>query len=345
MSSVKSWLSLIMSLWGFSAFGQFSSPNNLASSLFDESLTLQRDLASEEAIPPGWTPLLKLSGNISFGSSDNVVGQQNGDTTTLGTNLNGGLNYRNNQHEWRNALRYQGATSRTPNVPVYIKSSDELSFETIYLFSLENIKWLGPYFRANAVTQVFKGEDIRENPVTYSISTSSGATRTETGRSLRLTDGFSPLTLKQSVGAFAKIIDEDKQKLEARLGLGALQVNADGQFAVNDDRATPSIEIRALESYEQAGFEAALTYSGRIDEKTSYHLGGEVLIPILKNLEAGDDRSSLQLTNYEVLAKLSSKVYDWMSLDYEYRLRKQPQLIDKNQIQHLLLVNLSYAIY
>ena len=339
--------SILIHFFSITSYGepQFNSPSNLASSLFDDNLTLQREIASDEKIPRGWTPKLKVSGNISFGSSDNVVGQQNGDTTTLGANINGGWNFRSDQHEWRNTFRFQGATSRTPNIPTYIKSTDELSVDSIYLFSLEDIPWLGPYVRVNAETQVFKGEDIRENVVTYSIARQGGEAREFTGQSLRLTDGFAPFNTKQSVGAFAKIINEEKQKLEARLGVGALQVNARNQLAIANNRATPVIEVRELESYEQAGFEAALTYSGRIDEKTSYHLGGEVLIPIVKNLEEGDDRSSLQLTNYEVLAKLTSKVYDWLSLDYEYRIRKQPQLIEKNQIQHLLLVNMSYSIF
>ena len=304
-------------------------------------ITLKEAAAKTDAKVQGWKPTLTLSGNLSFGSNSDVIGQQDGDTTTLGTNILGGYSYFSNESEWRNNLTVKAATTRTPTLARYVKSNDELKFETLYLYSLPSIPWMGPYVKASVETTLFKGEDIRQTPTTYVFEDLT----TTTTSTLRLTDAFKPLTTKESVGAFAKLIDKETMKLETRLGFGAVQVEADGQFAVKDDPTTLAVDVDSLESYEQAGIEGGVTFKGLIDTNTTYTLVGEFLVPIIKDLPPGDDRDSLELTNYDVSAKLTTKLNTWMNLDYEYKLKKQPQLLDKNQIQHILLLNVSYNIF
>ncbi len=313
-----------------------------------ESLTpklLSRNPSSAEEKVLGWKPELSLAGNLSFTSNDQVIGQQSGDTTTLGANLNGGLNYSQERYEWRNSLKVLAANTKTPNIPRYVKSTDELKLESIYMYTLEAVPWLGPYARASAETSLFVGEDTRESATTYSITRGSAAPETASTATLRLTDPYKPLTTRQSVGAFAKISTSQDLQLEARLGFGAIQVAAAGQLSLDDKKNTPEIEVKELKDFTQAGLEGGLTFKGLIDEKTSYSLGAEFLTPFIKDLEPGDDRDSLELTNYEVIAKLSSKVVSWLSVNYEYKLKKQPQLLDKNQTQHAVLLSLSYTLF
>lgn len=307
-----------------------------------ESVTLKKRTPASLKKEEGWHPSLVFQGNVSFGSNENVVGQQDGDTLTLGTNIDGGYSYYSARQEWRNTLNFTAATTKTPSIPRYVKSSDELKFETLYLYTFEGLAWLGPYAKASVETSAFKGEDVRETTTTY-LFTDTG--RSFTGTSLRLTDPFRPLTLKESAGAFAKIIEEESMKLEARLGFGAMQVKATNQYAIKDDAATPEVDVTSLSSYEQAGLEGGFNFTGLINETTTYSLSGEFLIPFIKDLPPGDDRDSLELTNYEIVAKLATKLNSWMNLNYEYKLKKQPQLLDKNQIQQLLLLNLSYTIF
>lgn len=306
-----------------------------------DDLTLKEKAEKKAEEAPGWKPSLSLTGNLSFGSNDNVIGQQNGDTITLGSNISGGYSYFSKKQEWRNNLKFAAATTKTPSIPRYVKSTDELKFESLYLYTLESIPWLGPYVRVSAETQAFKGEDVRESATSYLLPDGS----TFTGTSLRLTDPFQPLTLKESFGAFAKIIEEPTMKLESRLGFGALQVQASDQLAIEDNDTTAQVDVIQLRSYEQAGLEGGFNFEGVLNENTKYKLSGEFLIPFINDLPAGDNRSSLELTNYELIAKLTNKLNSWMNLDYEYKLKKQPQLLDKNQIQHLLLLSLSYTIF
>lgn len=307
-------------------------------------LTLKKEQPEAKVKEEGWHPKLNLGANISFGSSSNVIGQTDGDSRTYGANLDGAINYKKEQNEWQNALKIKGATSRTPALPRYVKSNDELDFTSIYLYSLESYNWIGPYVRAKAKTAMFVGEDVRSEQVTYQKQTRTGAVQeTVTGDSIRLTDGFKPLSTKESVGFFAKFIDEKEKKFIARLGLGALQVDASGQYIVKDDEATANIiEVVELQSYTQTGIEGGFEFSNTIDKKTSYKLTFDFLTPISPDLEAGDDRSDLEMTNTEVNFKLTSKVYEWMSFNYDYNLKSEPQLLP-NKIQEAHLLSMSFA--
>jgi hypothetical protein len=66
------------------------------------------------------------------------------------------------------------------------------------------------------------------------------------------------------------------------------------------------------------------------------------LTPLGEDDEQG--RSGVELTNVDVVAKLSSKLYDWASVSYEYKAKNQPQLLDKWQIQHLLVLNFTHTV-
>jgi hypothetical protein len=287
-----------------------------------EALTLKERAPQSVVKEDGWHPSLNLGANISFGSSSNVVGQTDGDSRTYGANLNGGLNYKQQQHELQNSLKIKGATSKTPALPRYVKSSDELDFTSTYLYSLKSHPWIGPYARASAKTALFYGEDVRSETVTYEKRTRTGAVQqTITGDSLRLTDGLKPLTTKESFGFFAKLIEEENKKFIARLGLGAQQVDASGQYILKDDNTTANVEVVELQSYQQTGIEGGFTFEGNIDSKTKYQFKFDFLTPINADLDAGDDRSDLELTNMEFNFKLTSKVYEWMSFNYEYNIK------------------------
>lgn len=314
----------------------------------NDPMTMKEEAKKNEKAPMGWFKKLNLSSSVSMGTSSNVIGQPDGQTNNYGLNLDGELNWKNEQDEWRNGLKIGESASRTPAIPVYTKVKDELKLETLYLHTLESTPWFGPYVKASAETAVFKGEAVTADPKSYDIydSTGSNLLRTESNTTtLRLTDGLKPLTLKESVGGFFKIIQKDEMKLEGRIGYGAMQVDASGQLAVKDNSATANVDVVELKSYQQSGIEGALDWSGSIDKKTSYSLGFEFLTPLTAKQETGDNRNKFELTNWDVKGKLTSKLYEWLALDYSLRFFKQPQLLDKTQSQTLLMLNLTYQMF
>ena len=62
----------------------------------------------------GWSKTANLGVNLSFASSQSVVGQTDGSSQTYGANLKGGLNRVSESDEWRNTLSILGATILNP---------------------------------------------------------------------------------------------------------------------------------------------------------------------------------------------------------------------------------------
>lgn len=293
----------------------------------------------------GWSKNANLGVNLSFTSSESVVGQADGSSQTYGLNLKGGLNHVTDKDEWRNTLTVNAATTRTPNVPRYIKSSDDLKLDSIYLYSLPSHPDVGPYVRGEASAPMFKGETVQATPQTFRVSRQGQADHVFTASSLRLTDGFKPLATKEGVGFFWKALQKENLKVEARAGFAALQIDADGQLVLAGPNAAGELQVNELRDVSQAGLELALSAKGKIDDKTSYEAGVEAMTPFVNNKVAGDKRSSTELTNVDGFAKLTSNITSWAAFSYDYKLKIQPQLQIRAQQIHMLVLNVNYNLF
>ena len=70
-----------------------------------------------------------------------------------------------------------------------------------------------------------------------------------------------------------------------------------------------------------------------------------IMIPFINDLDTEDDRSITELTNIEIGATISFKVFEWLAIDYVFRALRQPQLLDEWQIQNNLLLTASYSFF
>lgn len=316
----------------------FASPLYLA-----PSFTTPNEFKLTEKKELGWKPTATVSALYSYSSSENVIGQTDGVGLVYGLNFKGTYTRIAELSEWRNTLSYSGTTTKTPTLPRYVKSSDELKLETIYLKSLPDKPTIGPYVRGEIATSAFRGEDVRSGPTTYVITNSDGSVRgTQTEGTLALTNAFKPFAIKESGGFFWKPENNEKMTLELRAGLGAMHVFAKDQLAVQDNSNTSAIEVVELKSFTQTGIEFGAVFKGKIDEKTSYELAAESLTPLIK--EKGEKRSSIRLTNYNAMAKLSTQINNWISISYDFKLKMQPQLLEKSQVQQMLVLNINYTL-
>lgn len=311
------------------------------------SVTPKEELKAREEKKLGWNKSANLGLNLSFSSSQDVVGQTDGNSETYGANLKSTFNYMAEDSEWRNTISLLETITKTPALPRFIKSNDEFKVESIYLYSIPQYPKVGPYVKAEGSAPLFKGEDIQADPKNYVFQDANGNTISgpTTESTVRLTDSFRPLTTKESIGAFWKAKEEENLKILVRLGFGAIQVKADGQYAISGKDASGNIIVKELEDISQAGLEAGLSIKGRFDEKTSYEVGAESLTPFINNKRAGDDRDAIRLTNVEGFAKLTSNITSWASFGYDYRMKLQPQLVDRVQNIHMIVINMNYNLF
>ena len=79
----------------------------------------------------------------------------------MGLKLEGALDFREGDNEWRNSANLMVAYSRTPQLPEYVKTEDTLSLESLYMFHLSGYDWFGPFVKANLETAIIDGYDTR----------------------------------------------------------------------------------------------------------------------------------------------------------------------------------------
>lgn len=294
--------------------------------------------------PEGWTPGIAFGGTFNLVDSRSVVGTQDGTALMLGAALDAALELNEGMHEWRNTLRAGAGVTRTPSLDEFVKTNDGLAFETIYLMHVVEI--FGPYARFAYNTTMFPGMDIRPAAVNYVVQNLDGSTTEYFGRRLEMTDPFKPSTFKQGIGAFVQPVNTERIKFEARAGLGAQESLAAGNLAINDDSATPTIEIKEMDDAYQIGVEAIANAWGFIDEtkRVSYSVGLGVLIPFAtSDLPVGDERSLPELTNVEGIVGLNVKLFDWASLGYKLTVIREPMLVDAWQVSNNLLLTIGAA--
>ena len=168
-----------------------------------------------------WTVTGTVNASANVASNRRVVGQIEGTGVTLGLALAGDVSYVGGPHEWRTSASISETFSRTPVIDQFVKSGDLAFLESIYFYHLPRADWFGPFVRFRMDTALFRGNDFRPAPVSYLVANVDGTTTALTSDTLLLTSSFSPMALKESVGAFARPYDATFLAVDVRLGVGA----------------------------------------------------------------------------------------------------------------------------
>ncbi len=287
----------------------------------------------------GFDGMLSIGANLNLASNSNVVGQDDGFSTLFGLSLVSGLDYLYKRHEVRNTLKVSESWARTPVLDEFVKNTDVLEFESLYNYFL--LDWAGLFGRLAMSSSIFKSEAITAIETNYSIARNDGTTDLQSSNRLELAGAFSPFTLNESLGVFVEPFNSKPLKLSIRLGFGARETFADGVLASQDDDATPEVELTELSDVYQAGAEGFAGVNGTVLEKITYEVGGSLLIPFINNDDT--DRTAMDLARYGVVAQVGTNIFDWMSLNYQFRALKDPQLLDEWQVQNALLLTFNYS--
>lgn len=288
---------------------------------------------------------MKNAVTMSVIDSRDVVGvTPNGATYAFGLKFDTNATYRKGKHEWRTIIGINETLSRTPALPQIIKSADAATLNSTYLYFVR--PWFGPFARFSLATQLFGGYDVRAAPTNYSILRADGTVDDTSYRGVQrinLTSPFKPLTMKETVGPFARPITSEKINVEARIGLGALQTLANSQLLISDDDKTADkVEVKTLSDVLQAGGEASVeTWGALYAKKINYKAGIGVLVPFWSNEKDG---SPTKFTSLDIGVGLSFKIVEWASLDYELKAIRQPQLLDAWQIRNGFLLTLGLGV-
>ncbi len=296
------------------------------------------EIARDGTLEGGWDGTLSLSATFNVVSNSSVVGQPEGESFLGGGALRGGIDYVAGAHEWRNTLLLQQSWAKTDAIDEWLKNNDVLDVESLYHYYF--IDWAGAFGRLNLQTAIFEAEQVTADPVTY---IGPDGTPLVADR-VALADAFEPLTINESIGAFVAPVRSTPLNVRLRVGVGGRHTLADDVIVLAPD-ANPdgSVPYTVLSDVHQAGLELFGGVDGVLMEKRlTYKAGLSVLLPFLNNdpLERGVD----ELTRIGATAGLSTSVFEWLSLNYEFKAVNDPQLLDEWQIQNSLLLSFNYTL-
>lgn len=303
------------------------------------------DISEKEVKLMGWDRYLGLGFYGTLNQSDNVVGKDNGQTTTLGLKVDGAVDWKDDRAEWLNSANLLVSFSRTPLIDNYIKADDVLNLESLYKYYFESPRWLGMFAQANLGTAVFAGYDNQPSEITYRTVKLDGTEELQTTDRILLTDGFSPLVLRESLGLIASPVKKEVVTVDLKLGLGARQVFADGQLVVDDNEDTVERELREIESFTKAGYEIGTEIRGSLDEKkVTYQLRANVLFPVHDSLDENEDDSLFEQRVLDLQGRVSFHLVEWASLDYLVNVQRDPGIKDEAQVNQSLLFSINKVL-
>ncbi len=328
---------LLMSFFSATSFAQDTGTEEAVAAL---------DKAKEDnkSLPNGWHIRFKPNATISFSDSRTVVGQPDGMTFTFGLSFNLEALLKKDKHEWRNTLMLSEAISRTPAIDEFIISTDKLQFESMYMYYFK--EWVGLYGRLALDSKIFPGHDYQTDKKDYVITYLDGSSETLFSKDrVKLTDYFSPTTLKEGFGPFFRPVASKEVNLEILIGFAAWQTFDEGDLSITDDDATAEIELTELENSYQLGGENIWKLWGDVwEDKLTYQVRAELMMPFWMDPDSttveGIDRLNVKLG-----AGLDVRFTEWLALSYLFSAIREPQVVNDWQIQNTLLLTLTYSLY
>lgn len=292
-----------------------------------------KDLKKPEGLAYGVT----LAANLNVASNKSVVGQIEGNSVLFGASALGNISYLRGPHEWMNTGSLAETWSRTPAIDTFVKSNDVLNVESLYNYFLRD--WTGPFLRANIQSAILRTQRITPTQTTY-VNADTGAL--STASRFRLSDSFQPFTLNESLGWFFQPFRSDVFNAYSRVGFGGRHTWADGARAITDEKDTRGVAYTVLKDVHQAGAELFGGLDGKaVEGRLLYNLGVSALFPFANNDD--QNRSIAKLTKIGVMAAAGMKVTSWLSVNYQLKVVRDVQLIDKIQVQNALLLSLTYT--
>ncbi len=295
----------------------------------------------------GWFPNLDVGFNFSFAQSDGVVGVPDGTTLNFGVQLEGGLLYSKDEHEWKNTLKIVHTQTRIPTIKSFLKSADQASLESVYTYRLKKMHWFGFFASLNAETALVDGFLIRDTDTTLLIKELDGKTKKESLKAqdtFSLTKGLSPFLLKESLGIVLIYDKTSALKVNFKFGGGVVEVWTNNGLRVDDNADTADLyELVRLQDYMQAGLESKLVATGLLFNKMlNYNFTVGAMLPFYSSVM--NNMSLIELLNVNMSLTMALKINKWLAINYALSVVSAPLIQPKLQVTNNLILSFTTSI-
>ena len=234
--------------------------------------------------------------------------------------------------------------SRTPALPELVKGDDFISLTSEFRYKLSGINWIFPYADASWKSNLLDATDYRATPVSYAVDGANGFTATE----YDLSRGLSIHRFEETIGLILVLFNKKavpEFNLEGRVGIGAKQNAFNGQQIVAGfENDTVTVETKEYTS--KVGIKYGLYANGIIGTKAiSYTAYAAFLSPFSQFPEVdGEELSISQGTDHELGLNVAFNATSWLSLVYDFKNVRQPDIQKESQVTHSFLATTAFAM-
>ncbi len=292
----------------------------------------------------GWKPTAKAGLVTSLLYNKNIPGVDDGLTFSLGVVLGAGLAYVKGPHAFEAKLKVVETIAKTPTVSPILKTADELFVSATYRYSMPRFHKLRVFGSAELSAPMFPGDLVPSADTNLLVHRLDGSVETRTAKGderYDLTDGFSPLVLRQLLGGWITPVEEKTGVLDLRLSVAGEEVVAGG-FAVQDDAATTELDLVELQSYQQLGFRLDVGMKGTLKKRLKYELNAVFMFPVYTSVDT--DLQGFDLMNADLSFKLGVQLAKWASVDYQFSAKRMPMIVRQWQVVSNLVLTLTANI-
>lgn len=210
------------------------------------------------------------------------------------------------------------------------KNTDFVRFDTLYAYRL--LETLGPYARFGLDTRLFPGFLYFDEG--RSVVTDTGQ-RKEAVDVFRISDPLYPLTLKPGAGLRFNTLPSPWINLWALLGVGGRFTYTGTTFKDADVASTEDFEVESVGSFQSYGLETTLVLNFSLTRWVIANTEFEGFVPF-------DDFKHPTL-RWD--SNLGLRITSFISVNYIYRMKYEPELNEELQHDHQVQLRFSYKFF
>lgn len=278
----------------------------------------------------GLRATMVLGGDVSLSSRSNVPGLEDGVTFNGRGFIDSYLSVELFDSPLLISLQLEEGFTKGLGLP-FQKSNDRVDLDLLYVYQIE--KWIGPYLRVAAETNLFNGFALFTEPTDVTVLDVNGANpRLLTALDeFKLSPPFGQSILKEGLGLNVRVFKELFGEVSIRSGLGARHRLANDLY-----EAVPNAPntYREVDSLNQVGVEATVLGIGRITRWVLLNLEFDTLVPF----------EGAELTVVELEASAALKLTSFVSVNYVLRYRRDPTLAKANVFEQDLRLRFSVEL-
>ena len=284
-----------------------------------------------------WSSKTRLGIQLNSIFTQDWIGVTNGENFNFGAEFDFSSTYKKNNQSWANHISIREGISKTPLLPVFLKTHDELAINSKYKHGFPEIPSIGPFVKFTLQTSLFPGKLTLPNATPVSID---GGANSDPVTEVTLTTPFGLTSVIESTGFFW----QDLSNPNFRIKLLTVLLSFSQHLYKNQKKVVDTssiINLKTLFNLYEIGSGLEFNLKGDFfKKKISYNFGLSAISPWWQNRKKNESffESLTVILSFETKVK----IHKGINISWNLQSKKVPQISGKYQLQSVLLLNFIY---